>query len=387
MTDVATRAPIETSRLDVPRAELDDLDDRLARTRWPDTPAGIGWDLGTPLDYLRELADYSRTDYDWRAAEARINDLPQFTTNIDGHDIHFIHVKSPEPDALPLILTHGWGASIVEFLELIAPLADPGAHGADPSDAFHVVVPSPPGFGLSGPTRETGWSVARVARAWAELMRRLGYERYTAHGGDFGAFVSRALGLAYPDRVAALHLTQVIDAGATAETADPTSDAGQRSLEAAYRYEYELSGYAAIQTTRPQLIAYGLSDSPAFLLAWLMDVFKNWTDTTDRPEDAVDRDLLLTNAMLYWLTGTAGSSVRYYKEGLETWGEPEPRSPVPTAVAVFPRDNFLPVRRLAERNHNIMRWTEFDRGGHFPAMEEPELLIADLRDSFRSLPG
>jgi epoxide hydrolase len=375
---------IRPFRLDVPQADLDDLHERLARTRWPAEPPGLGWSHGIPVGYLRELAEYWRTDYDWRAQEARLNRFPQFTTTLDGHDVHFLHVRSPEPDALPLILTHGWPGSIVEFLELIGPLSDPRAHGADPADAFHLVVPTPPGFGLSGPTREAGWTVARVAAAWAELMARLGYERYVAHGGDFGALTSRALGLAHPERVAAVHVTQVFDASVTAEDADFSVEAEKRSVEAGYRYEYELGGYAAVQGTRPLLVAYGLTDSPVFQLAWIADGFKQWTDATDVPEDAVDRDALLTNVMLYWLTGTAGSSARYYKEGTTTaWGEPEPPSPVPTAVAVFPRDIAIPIRRLAERNHNIVRWTEFDRGGHFGAMEEPDLLVGDLRDAFR----
>lgn len=379
----AEHTAIRPFRIDVPQAGLDDLHDRLRRTRWPDEPAGIDWSYGVPVSYLRELADYWRTTYDWRAAETQINAFPQFTTEIDGQNIHFLHVRSPEPNALPLIMTHGWGGSIVEFLELIGPLSDPRAHGGDPADAFHLVIPSPPGFGLSGPTRETGWSVARVAKAWAELMRRLGYDRYVAHGGDFGAMTSRALGLIDADHLAALHVTLIIDASATAENVDPSVPAEQRSLEAAYRYEYELSSYAAVQTTRPQLVAYGLTDSPIFLLAWLADLFQNWTDTNSVLEEAVDRDAFLTNVMLYWLTGTAGSSVRYYKEGVESWGELEPASSVPTAVAVFPHDNFIPIRRLAERNNTIVRWTEFDRGGHFPGMEEPDLLIGDLRESFR----
>jgi epoxide hydrolase len=289
--------PITPFRLDVPQADLDDLHDRLARTRWPDEPPGVGWSFGAPVGYLRELADYWRTTYDWRAQEARLNAFPQFTTKLDGHDVHLLHVRSPEPDALPLLLTHGWPGSIVEFLDVIGPLADPRAHGGDPADAFHVVVPTPPGFGLSGPTRETGWTVARVAKAWAELMRRLGYDRYVAHGGDFGAMVSRELGLAHPEQVAALHLTYL--PSANAEDADFSVEAEKRSVEAGYRYEYELGGYAMIQATRPQLVAYGLTDSPAFQLAWIADGFKEWTDATDVPEDAVDRDALLTNVMLY----------------------------------------------------------------------------------------
>lgn len=375
---------ISPFRIEIPQADLDDLYDRLRRTRWPDEPAGIDWDYGVPVSYLRELADYWRTGYDWRAAEARLNAIPQFMTEIDGQPIHFLHVRSTEPNALPLLMTQGWGGSIVEFLDLIGPLSDPRAHGGDPADAFHLIIPSPPGFGFSGPTGETGWTVARVAKAWAELMGRLGYERYVAHGGDFGAMVIRELGLVAPEHLVALHVTLILSATATPENADPSIEEERRSLEAAARYEYEVSGYAAIQTTRPQLIAYGLTDSPVFLLAWLADLFKNWTDALEVPEDAVDRDALLTNVMIYWLTGTAGSSVRYYKEGVETWGEPEPPLTVPTAVAVFPYDNFIPVRRLAEQNHSIVRWTEFERGGHFPGMEEPDLLIGDLRDTFRA---
>ncbi|CAM02715.1 epoxide hydrolase family protein [Saccharopolyspora erythraea] len=374
---------IEPFRIDIPQADLDDLAARLAATRWPDQPAGAGWDYGIPLDYLRELAEYWRTRYDWRAQEAVLNSLPQFTTRLDGHEVHFAHVRSPEPGALPLVLTHGWPGSIVEFLQVIGPLTDPRAHGGDPADAFHVVVPSAPGFTLSGPTRETGWTCSRVAAAWAELMHRLGYSRYGAHGGDFGSLISRELGLIDAEHVTGVHLTSLFSAGATPENADFSAEAEQRSVEKGYRYEYELGGYAAIQSTKPQLMAYALTDSPVAQLAWLADGFKAWTDSTDAPEDAVDRDAMLTNVSLYWLTGTAGSSARYYKEGVSTWGEPEPDSPVPTAVAVFPHDIALPVRRLAERNNNIVRWTEFDRGGHFAAMEEPGLLVEDLRAFFR----
>jgi pimeloyl-ACP methyl ester carboxylesterase len=376
-------AEIRPFHVEIPQADLDDLKERLARARWPEELPGVGWGHGIPVPYLRELAEYWTDGYDWREWEAKLNEYPQFITEIDGHNIHFLHVHSAEPDALPLILTHGWPGSVVEFLELISPLTDPRAHGADPADAFHVVVPSIPGFGFSGPTRETGWTVPRVARAWAELMRRLGYERYAVHGGDTGALISRELGLVDQERVVGLHVTQIFSASATTENADFSVEAEKRSVEAGYRYEYELGGYAAIQATRPQLIAYGLTDSPVFQLAWIADGFKEWTDSTDAPEAAVDRDALLTNVTLYWLTGTAGSSARYYKEGVETWSEPESPSPVPTAVAVFPRDIFVPIRRLAEPNHNIVRWTEFDRGGHFAALEEPDLLIGDLRESFR----
>lgn len=375
---------IRPFRIEVPQADLDDLHDRLARTRFPDELSGVGWDYGVPPDYIKELAQYWQTSYDWRKHEARLNEFPQFTTEIDDQNVHFLHVRSPEPEALPLILTHGWPGSVVEFMDIIGPLTDPRAYGGDPADAFHLIVPSLPGFGFSGPTHETGWTVARVARVWIELISRLGYERYAAHGGDFGAAISRELGLADQERVVALHVTQIFSAGATAENADFSVEEERRSVEAGYRYEYELGGYAAIQGTRPQLIAYGLTDSPIFQLAWIADGFKEWTDSINVPEDSVDRDALLTNVMLYWLTGTAGSSARYYKEGTETWGEPEPPSPVPTAVAVFPHDIAVPIRRLAEENHNIVSWTEFDRGGHFPALEVPDLLIGDVRKALRT---
>ena len=388
MTDIARNDSLTPYRLDVPDSALDDLRRRLADTRWPDqprpaSPSDAGWNLGPPVDYLRELVEYWREGYDWRKAEARINQYPQLTTEIDGQRVHVLHVRSAEPTAVPLILTHGWPGSPVEFLDLIGPLTDPAAHGGDPADAFHLVIPSIPGFGLSGVTTETGWAAPRVARAWAELMRRLGYARYLAHGGDWGAAITRELGLADPEHVVALHVPQIFTASVTEETADLTDPEERRSVAAGRRYQYELSGYAAIQSTRPQLISYPLTDSPVGQLAWIVDGFRQWTDVTDRPEDAVDRDAMLTNVMLYWLTGTAGSSARFYRDGAASWGQPARPSTVPTAVAVFPHDISVPIRRIAERSDNIVRWTRFDRGGHFASLEEPDLVLADLRTSFR----
>ncbi len=376
---------IRPFRIGIPQADLDDLAARLRLTRWPDDPAGADWSYGIPVGYMRELTEYWRDEYDWRAQEAKLNAFPQFSTEIDGYDVHFLHVRSAEPDALPIILTHGWPGSIVEFIELIGPLTNPQAHGGDRADALHVVIPSIPGFGFPGPTSEIGWSIPRVAKVWAELMHRLGYERYAAHGGDNGSPISRELGLIDQDHVVALHLTAIFSAVARPKTADLTVDGEKRSLEAAYRYKFDLGGYAALQSTRPQSIAYGLTDSPVGQLAWIAERFKEWTDSTNAPEDAVDRDAMLTNVMIYWLNRTAGSSARYYKEGTKVrgFGAPEPPSPVPTAVAVFPKDLAIPVRRLAEATHNIVRWTEFDRGGHFPALEQPALLLADLREAMR----
>ncbi|WP_318212084.1 epoxide hydrolase [Streptomyces sp. SJL17-1] len=381
-------------RIDVPQEELDDLHERLDRTRWPDELPGVGWAYGIPRGYLQELVRHWRHTYDWRAAEARLNRWPQFTTTIDGADVHFAHIRSPEPDATPLIMTHGWPGSIVEFTEVVGPLTDPRAHGGDPADAFHLVLPSIPGFGLSGPTRETGWEFKRVAAAFAELMERLGYERYGVQGGDWGAVISRELGRTLPDRVIGVHLNLLPNSAVTEEphtdeldALDPAERA--RTLASWQRmreWSRDRQGYADIQSTRPQTLAYGLTDSPVGQLAWIAEKFKEWTDSDTCPEDAVDRDLMLTNVMLYWLTGTAGSSARIYYERAHAayWGTPPEPSDTPTALADFAHDNFIPVRHIAERTNRIVQWTTYDRGGHFAAMEQPELLVGDVRRFFRS---
>ncbi|MFE9811377.1 alpha/beta fold hydrolase [Streptomyces sp. NPDC005227] len=382
-------------RLDVPQSDLDDLHQRLDRTRWPDELPGVGWAYGVPRDYLQELVRYWRHDYDWRAAEARLNTWPQFTTEIDGARLHFAHIRSPEPDATPLIVTHGWPGSIVEFTDIVGPLTDPRAHGGDPADAFHLVVPSIPGFGLSGPTRDTGWEFTRVAAAFATLMERLGYRRYGAQGGDWGGAISRELGRSHPERLIGVHLNLLPGSSATVEPtagelAALSPEERERTLVSWRRgqaWNREEGGYAAIQATRPQTLAYALTDSPVGQLAWIAEKFRQWTDSGDRPEDAVDRDLLLTDVMLYWLTGTAGSSARIYYERAHAdyWGKPPEPSVAPTALAVFPEENFVPLRHVAERTDRIVRWTEFDRGGHFAAMEAPDLLVADVRAFFREL--
>ena len=385
MIDTADRkAAIRPFRIDIPEADLDDLRDRLARTRWPDGLPGVGWGYGVPLGYLKELAEYWRTSYDWRKHEARLNEFPQFTTTIDDTTLHFVHVRSPESEAMPLILTHGWPGSIVEFTEIIGPLSDPRGHGGDPADAFHVVAPSIPGFAFSGPTRERGWNLHRITMAFAELMRRLGYEAYGAHGGDFGALVSPELGRLEPERVVGVHVNGFL----TPPPRDPAqltdlTDMERTRVEKFNRFRRDQRGYALIQATRPQTLAYGLTDSPVGQLAWIVEKFKEWTDSSHLPEEAVDRDQILTNVMLYWLTSTAGSSSRLYKETAHDLGRGNEPSSVPTGVAVFPREVGISVRRLAERTQNIVHWSEFDRGGHFPAMEEPDLMIGDLRRFFR----
>ncbi|MEU0953945.1 epoxide hydrolase family protein [Streptomyces niveus] len=389
--DSSCPSRIEPFRIDIPQSDLDDLHDRLDRTRWPDELPGAGWSYGVPLGHLRALAHHWRHTYDWRAAEAELNRWPQFTTTIDGATVHFAHIRSPEPDATPLIMTHGWPGSIVEFADVAGPLTDPRAYGGDPADAFHLVLPSIPGFGLSGPTREKGWEYRRVAAAFAELMARLGYERYGTQGGDWGAAISRELGRIRPENVVGVHLNLLPGAGAThepsaAELAALSPEEGRRTVaswERAREFARERQGYADIQSTRPQTLAYGLTDSPVGQLAWIAEKFHEWTDTAD----AIDRDRLLTNVMLYWLTGTAGSSARIYYERAHAAyrGSPPEPSTVPTALADFPRDNFIPLRHIADRTNNITRWTSYERGGHFPAMEVPELLVGDVRAFFRTL--
>jgi epoxide hydrolase len=380
---------IQLFTIDIPQAALDDLRDRLTRTRWPDELPGVEWSRGVPLGYLKELAEYWRTSYDWRKHEAELNEFPQFTTEIDGTNIHFLHVRSPEPVALPLILTHGWPGSIVEFLDVIGPLTDPRSHGGDPADAFHVVVPSLPGYGFSGPTTDTGWTTARTAKAWAELMNRLGYERYGAQGGDWGAFVSPELGRIDPDHVVGVHVNAATAGFIPFGPVDPDelatfTDAEKVRLERLGRFRSDGSGYFQIQATRPQTLAYGLTDSPVGQLAWIVEKFKEWTHSSaELPEDAIDRDNMLTNVMLYWLTGTAGSSSRLYYENMHSgaWGQ-QPGT-TPTGVAVFAED--VAIRRYGERGNNIVHWSEFDRGGHFAAMEVPDLLVGDVRAFFRRL--
>ncbi|MCP3138426.1 epoxide hydrolase family protein [Pyxidicoccus xibeiensis] len=377
-------------RIDIPQADLDDLRGRLARTRWPDEVPGLGWSHGPPLGYLKELVEYWRTAYDWRAQEARLNAHPQFTTTIDGQDVHFLHVRSPEPHAVPLLITHGWPSSPAEYLDVIGPLTNPRAHGASSADAFHLVIPSLPGFGLSGPTRELGWGATRIARAWAELMRRLGYERYGAQGGDWGTWISRELSLVAPRQVIGLHTNGMI----TFPSGDPAeleglSDVEQQRLGFMGHYMKELYGYKLIQSSRPQALGYSLADSPVGQLAWFVGVFKEWTDCAHGPDEAMGRDGILTQVMLYWLTNTANSAARSFVETPDTHEEEGAKegvvtAPVPTGVAVFPKDILRPIRRFGERiNPNLVHWAEYERGGTFAATEVPDLFIGDVRTFFR----
>lgn len=381
-------------KIQIPQSQLDDLRARIAATRWPDEIPGQGWSRGAPLDYVRELAEYWRTTYDWRAAEARLNLFPQFITEIDGTDVHFLHVRSPEPGALPMILTHGWPGSVAEFLDVIGPLTDPAGHGGQPSDAFHLVIPSLPGFGFSGPTGQAGWDTGRVARAWKELMRSLGYDRYLVQGGDWGSPISLRLGLADPEHVAGVHVNMLVT---FPPQDDPAAMSGLGSqdlarLQFALEFQQDGMGWIKIQSTRPQTLAYALTDSPVGQLAWIAEKYKEWTDSRTAPEDAVSRDQLLTIVTIYWLTATAGSSAQLYYESSHTdadfamtWGGPWPLA-MPVGVASFPKDAVRPIRSWGEKIlPTLARWTEFDRGGHFAAMEQPDLYIQDVREFARSL--
>ena len=380
----ASTAEINTFRVEVPQAEVDDLHQRLAMTRWPDEIPGAAGSYGISLAYVKELAGYWRNEYDWRKNEALLNTLPQFTTLIDGQQIHFVHVRSEEPNAIPLLITHGWPGSIVELMKVLEPLANPRRHGGNPGDAFHVIAPSIPGYGFSGPTTESGWDVKRIAGAFAELMRRLGYSRYGTQGGDWGSVISRQLGLIDSEHIIGSHFNTL----ATVPSGDPEdmkllTERERSFLERGQRFQQQGSGYYMIQSSRPQTLAHGLTDSPTGLLAWIAEKFTEWTD----PSSKIDRDQLLTNVSVYWFTRTANSAARLYAEFARSgsaWGKVEP-STVPAGVAQFPYEIFPPIRRFAERSNNIVHWSEFDRGGHFPAMEQPDLLVGDIRAFFQTL--
>jgi epoxide hydrolase len=368
---------IRPFEVQIPDTDLADLQERLRDIRWPDELPTAGWDYGVPLGSVQKLVDHWRTGYDWRAHEARINAHPQFVTTVDGQPVHFVHVRSPEPDALPLIATHGWPMSVVEYLDVVGPLTDPRGHGGDPADAFHLVIPSIPGIGFSGPTRETGWNTQRVARAWAALMARLGYERYGAHGNDAGSLISPEVGRHDPEHVVGVHVTQIFSfpSGDPTEFQDLSAE-DQAALQ--FLDEFASGGglaFNAYQSAQPQTLAYALQDSPAGWLAWVTQLFR----------DFVDRDYILTNAAVYWLTRTIGSSMRFYYENAHASGQPTEPTTVPIGLAMFGYD-FKSVRKLAERDHaNIVHWRSYDRGSHFAPHDAADLLVDDLREFFRDL--
>jgi len=373
---------IEKFEIRVDDSVLEDLRDRLARTRFADQIEGAGWDYGIPMEYLRELVEYWRDTYDWRAQEARLNSFSHFRTRIDGQSIHFIHARSAHADAFPLLLTHGWPGSVVEFLDVIPRLADPEADGGRAADAFHVVAPSLPGYGYSEPTRSRGWDVQRIAHAFAELMDRLGYSRYGAQGGDWGAQVTTRIGALDPEHCAAIHLNMPI--GTPPENPVPLTAEEQADLAAMETFMREESGYANEQGTKPQTVGAALNDSPAGLLAWLVEKFRTWSDCDGDPENCYTRDQLITNVMVYWVTETIASSARLYWETRHSGSSP-PIVEVPTGVARYPKEVLRWPRSWVERQYNVTRWAVMPRGGHFAAMEQPALFAEDLREFFRTV--
>lgn len=387
MIDPSTDPRFRAFRISVPDDAVADLHRRLDATRWPAPTPGEGWATGVPLAYLRELAAAWR-EFDWRGAEARLNAVDQYQVRIDGVDVHVAVARSPHPQATPLVLTHGWPSSPAEFLDVVGRLTDPVAHGGSADEAFHVVTPSLPGYGFSGPLPDAGWDVERVARAWRELMAMLGCDRYVAAGGDWGAAVSLRLGEADPEHVVGVHVTMF-------PTFPPSDDPAVfadldegdlERLQFTLRFSEDGRGYQKIQSTRPRTLAYGLTDSPVGQLAWIAEKYKEWSDSSSAPEDAVARDAVLTQASVFWFTACAESSSAIYvassptdERFRETWGGPWCLH-APVGVAFFPADAVRPVRAwLRHTAPTLAHYTEFDRGGHFPALEQPELLVGDLR--------
>ncbi len=379
---------IEPFVVDVDEVALDDLRDRLRRTRWPERETVGDWSQGVPLGYLRDLCGYWAGEYDWRATEARLNQIPQFITGIDGLGFHFLHVRSPHQEAVPLLMTHGWPGSFFEFERVLGPLADPVAHGGTAADAFHVVVPSLPGYGFSGKPAGTGWDVHHIARAWAELMTRLGYDRFLAQGGDWGTSVSTSLALQRPSRLLGIHLVPPL--------VPPDRDApdltGQERAALADLDERNRtgSGYSAEQGTRPQTIGYSLVDSAAGLCAWIVEKLWTWTDHADGLSQVLTPGQVLDNITLYWLTGSGASAARLYWESIAQVSEwfttaTDDTIAVPAGCSVFPKETPRPSRRWAERRFtNIVHWSEPVRGGHFAAWEQPALFVDEVRAVSRS---
>jgi pimeloyl-ACP methyl ester carboxylesterase len=370
-------------RIEATEAELDDLKRRLEATRWPEPETVDDWSQGIPLSYVKEVCGYWTKVYDWRAREVRLNRFAQYKTEIDGLGIHFVHAQSPHAEALPLVITHGWPGSIVEFQKVIEPLTDPTAHGGAAADAFHVVCPSLPGYGFSDKPTASGWGVGRIADAWGQLMRRLGYERYFAQGGDWGAMVTTCIGAQDPGGCAGIHLNMPI-ALPDPETLGSLSEREQSAMASMQHYEQWDSGYSKQQSTRPQTLGYGLLDSPAGQAAWILEKFWSWTDCDGHPEKVLTRDELLDNVMLYWLPAAAASSARLYWESFRS----PPMDPVkvPVGCSIFPKEIFRTSKRWAEKRFGeLIHWNELSKGGHFAAFEQPESFVDEVRTCFRSL--
>lgn len=375
-------ATITPFTLAIPQAELDDLNRRLASARWPERETADGWAQGVPTDRLRALVDYWRTGYDWRRCEAMLNGFGQFRTEIDGVGIHFLHIRSPHADAMPLLLTHGWPGSVLEFHKVIGPLTDPTAHGGNAADAFHLVIPSLPGYGFSDKPKESGWGVERIARAWAELMHRLGYERYVAQGGDWGSSVTVTLGVQAPAGLAGVHLNMLTVMPPDLD--DDLDPEEQIAVDAWKQFAEVESAYARLQATRPQTIGYALADSPIGQAAWIYEKFRGWSDCGGDPETILTKDEMLDGIMLYWLTNSGASSARLYWESMGSFRPMEIH--LPLGYSAFPGEITKPPRKWADRVFsNIIHWNSLDRGGHFAAFEQPVLFVDEVRTCFRQL--
>jgi len=367
----------------IPQSEIDDLRRRLALTRWPDQETVNDWSQGVRLKNVQSLTKYWERHYDWRRFESELNQFPQFLTEIDGVDIHFIHVKSKNPNAMPLLLTHGWPGSIVEFLKLIRPLTDPGAFGGNAEDSFDVVIPSLPGFGFSQKPATTGWNVSRIARAWVELMRRLGYQRWTAQGGDWGSVVTSTLGVLRPEGLLGIHVNSPY--AFPAQIPATLSPEERRAVDTLAIYTGEMGGANHLQGTKPETIGIALADSPAGQAAWIYDKFQSKTDNDGLAEDALTTDEILDAISLYWFTNSAASSARIYWENRDA-SMAGPQLDLPVAVTVFPRDIPLLPRSWIERTYpDLIHYGEAERGGHFAAFEQPDIMVAEIRAGLRSL--
>ncbi|MEM9256217.1 MAG: epoxide hydrolase [Pseudomonadota bacterium] len=378
---------ISAFHVDVPDSELNSLRKRLRATRWPEAETVDNWDQGMPLDYTRELVEYWASDYDWRRFEQKMNSWPQFTTSLEGMDIHFIHLQSPEANALPLVISHGWPGSVVEFHKVLDALANPVAHGGDAADAFHVVAPCLPGYGFSGKPAAPGTSAERIGHMWGQLMDRLGYDRYVAQGGDWGSLITQSMGQTQTEHCAGIHINMPIVAP-DPETLDNLTQAEQQALDDLGHYTDQGSGYSKQQSTYPQTLGYALADSPVGQMAWVVEKFYMWTDCErngrKHPENVLTRDELLDNAMFYWLNNAGASSARLYWESFKNPN----LDPIhmPTACSIFPKEIMRCSRRWAEKRFtNLIYWNELDRGGHFAALEQPELFIEEVRNGLRPL--
>lgn len=372
-------------KIAIPDETLDDLKQRLENTRWPEEVENAGWDLGMPLSYLKEICTYWKDEYNWREREELLNRFEQFKMEIDGLNIHFIHVRSNNENALPIIITHGWPGSIVEFQKIIDPLVNPEAHGGSSQDAFDVICPSLPGYGFSDIPLQLGWNTEKIGHAWGKLAANLGYDKYLAQGGDWGSMVTTRIGQFDPEHCIGIHLNMPI-AGPDPETMDSLTPQEQAALESLGHYDRWDSGYSKQQSSRPQTLAYGLTDSPAGQAAWIIEKFWAWTDCDGHPENVLTRDELLDNVMLYWCTATAGSSARLYYESFHQEAESIAiEVKVPTGCCIYPKEIIRSSQRWAEKRYtNIIQWTEQEKGGHFAAFEQPELYIEDVRKFARN---